>query len=90
MAWLDEAATSGASKEQIFPTLVDAVHDTPKDDLRGLRYLNLGRLGENWVFQSIVLDREERNKIRYELDRRTQLADPQRSFDRDSEDSPVA
>jgi hypothetical protein len=90
MAWLDEAAASGTSKEKIFTILVGAVHDTPKDDLRGLRYLNLGRLGERWVFKSIVLDRQERDGIRYELDRRARLADPQRAFTRDEEDSPVA
>jgi hypothetical protein len=90
MAWLDYAATPGVSKEEIFAVLVSAVHDTHKDDLRGLRYLNLGRLGEHWVFQSIVLERQERDKIRYELDRRTQLADPQRLFAHEDEDSPVA
>jgi hypothetical protein len=90
MAWMDNAATSGNSREQIFITLVSAVHETSKDDHRGLRYLNLGRLGHHWVLQGSVLESQERNKIRYELDRRAQLVDPRRPVTHGDEDSPVA
>jgi hypothetical protein len=83
MAWLDTAATQDTSMEPVFATLVSAVHDTPTDDLRGQRFLNLGRLGERWVLQSDVLNEQERNTIRHELENRTQLADPHRALMRE-------
>jgi hypothetical protein len=59
--------------------MVSAVHDTPTDHLRGQRFLNLVRLAEHWTLQSDVLDNQERDKIRHELLRRTQQADPHQS-----------
>jgi hypothetical protein len=85
MAWLDKAATEEASTDRVFATLVSAVHDAPGDELRGLRLLNLGRLGEYWVVNSQVLDGQRRNEIRQELQRHTQLADPHRPRPREGD-----
>jgi hypothetical protein len=88
--WLDTAATAAPSTSPIFDTLANAVHDTPGDDLRGRRHLNLVRLGERWVLQSNVLDEQERSRIRYELEGRTQFKDPHRPTSPAEEESPVA
>jgi hypothetical protein len=90
MEWLDAAATTVTRAEPIFTTLVSAIHDTPKDDLRGTRYLNLGRLGGHWVSHSGVLSEPVRDQFFYQLNRRTQLADPSSGIAfQDREDSPV-
>ncbi len=74
--WLDSAVIVDRFFDAIFSLLVRAVHDTPADDLRGRRLLNLGRIGERWVLRSNVLNEDERNEARHELEHRSQLADP--------------
>lgn len=84
--WLNAAANGdGWMKDVVIAALVRAVHDTPTDDLRGQRHLNLVRLGERWVTQSAVLDESTRNRLRHELEHRTQLADPHRSVLREKD-----
>ncbi|WP_330288705.1 hypothetical protein [Streptomyces sp. NBC_00576] len=78
IVWLDSAATRGPVAERVLTTLVCAVHDSPTDDLRGQRFLNLVRLAEHWMLQGHALDAGGRNELRTDLLRRTQLADPHR------------
>ncbi|MCZ0975591.1 hypothetical protein O1L55_38880 [Streptomyces albulus] len=48
-AWLDAAVAHPYTADLISSTMVRAVHETPSDHLRGLRFLNLVRLAERWV-----------------------------------------
>lgn len=87
--WMDTAATSVTAAGPIFATLANAVHNTPKIENRGSRYLNLGRLGDRWVAQSYIFSEQVRDKMLHELNRRTQLADPARLTIQEEADSPV-
>ncbi|MDP9612842.1 hypothetical protein [Streptomyces demainii] len=77
-AWLDAAAVRGKVSGRICSTLVRAVHDTPTDHLRGVRFLNFVRLAEHWLARGEALDHEGRNQFRAVLMRSVQHADPHR------------
>ncbi|QBJ91007.1 hypothetical protein D0Z67_12300 [Streptomyces seoulensis] len=75
-AWLDASATRPSASDRIFSTLVRAVHDTPTDHLRGLRFLNMVRLAEHWLTQGTAPDQEDRNRLRAALMQSVRHADP--------------
>jgi hypothetical protein len=87
--WLDAAAGADQeTRDQIMAVLVNAVHDTPTDDLRGQRFLNLVRLGEHWMLKGSALDQGARGQLRSVLQLRAQQADPHRTLaDRRQEDA---
>ncbi|WP_129857415.1 hypothetical protein [Streptomyces albidoflavus] len=78
IVWMDAATAHAQAAERVMTTLVRAVHDHPTHDLRGQRFLNLVRLAEHWLFQSMALNEEARDLLRADLVRRAELADPLR------------
>jgi len=74
--WLDAAAGGSEAQQRVTDVLVRAVHDTLTGELRGIRYLNLVRIAENWRIFGHALDESTRNQRRAELVDRTRGAMP--------------
>ncbi|OKI98965.1 hypothetical protein AMK18_23815 [Streptomyces sp. CB01249] len=77
-AWLDAAVAHPGAADLIVSTMVRAVHDSPRDYLRGLRFLNLVRLAEHWVSEEDAPNREARHRSHATLMRSVREADPHR------------
>lgn len=75
-AWLDSAVAHPDAADLISSTMVRAVHETPSDHLRGLRFLNLVRLAEHWVSEEAAPDKEDRHRFHATLMRSVRDADP--------------
>ncbi|GAB3113366.1 hypothetical protein GCM10027160_17140 [Streptomyces calidiresistens] len=75
-AWLDAAVAHPDAANLISSAMVRAVHETPSDHLRGLRFLNLVRLAEPWVSDQDAPEMEERCRFHISLMRSLRSADP--------------
>ncbi|WP_285570273.1 hypothetical protein [Streptomyces sp. RTGN2] len=77
-AWLDAAVAQPETADLISSTMVRAVHETPSDHQRGLRFLNLVRIAEHWVSDEKTPDEEDRHRFHATLMRSVSDADPHR------------